>query len=151
MKRPPKFIKITEGNLAEIRARARREPFVRNGLMCGPGSSKPSKMDTVAFPWPDVITELGQLAEEAEAELAGEPVPAWPISRLRLKKGDILVVRAGMPDGLSPAESERYLKMCGECVRKMLDKAGHSEEDVLVMAVTDKIELSVISGSENGE
>jgi len=148
MRRPPEFIEVTDENHIELGRRCAREPYVRNGLMCAPCESEYLRTgDTIAFPWPDVITELGQLAEEAEAELAGAPLPAWPISRLRLKKGDILIARIGVPKSMLPDETSKYLDRCRSTLRETLTRAGYGDE-VQVLAVMDNVEISVISGAD---
>lgn len=149
MRRPPEFIKVTRANLRELRARAVREPFVYNGLMCAPGQvgAPISEGDTLAFPWPDLITELGQLAEEAEAELTGKPLPAWPISRLRLRPGDIVIVRCGTK-GYPPKAIKGFLNSCREVFREALDKAGYGEE-VQTIFTADNIDISVIAAADD--
>lgn len=150
MRRPPEFIEVTEENLAEIKLRMGREPFIMNGLIYAAGCA-PCKLgdrDTVAFPWPDVITELGQLAEDAERELAGEPLPAWPVRRLRLQKGDIVLLRIGVPEAMPPSDTQQYLESCRNVFREAISKAGYGDE-VTVLALCDNIEISVIAGAED--
>lgn len=148
MRRPPEFIEVTEANGDAMAARARREPFICNGLMYAAGGLDGDQLmrgDTVAFPWPDAITELGQLAGDAERELRGEPLPAWPISRLRLQPGDIVLVKCGV-DGVDPSQVAGYLDKCKAVFREALDGAGYGKE-VQTVFMSANIEVSVIAAS----
>jgi hypothetical protein len=149
VRRPPEFIKVTTANKTELQARAQREPHVLNGLMRPPRDADYTQLDvgdTVAFPWPDPITELGQLAGDAECELRGEPLPAWPISRLRLEPGDIMIVRVGIPEGAQPGHTQKMLESCKAVFREVLEKAGYGEE-VQTIFIADNIDISVIAAS----
>lgn len=148
MRRPPEFIDVTEANEAELKGRAMREPHILNGLMYAAGGSQFELLDgaQMAFPWPDAITELGQLAGDAERELRGEPFPAWPFHRLRLEPGDIVIVKCGVPEGTPASYTEKMLEACKKVFRKALDAAGYGEE-IQTIFTAQSIDISVIAGS----
>lgn len=133
MRGPPEFILVTDDNVEEVRQRAKREPLILNGIIHEAGSPVDVGC-TVAFPWPDPITALGDLVRVEGAT---------DVKRLTVTSADFLWVRVKQ-EGPLTAQTRSWVNKVHDQLADALENAG-LDRGRLLLSYGDTIDISTIS------
>ncbi len=131
MREPPEFIQVTDENYSAIRHRCDREAHYRNGVLHAASDGFPSRGDTVAFPWPDAITQLGNILKDVKE-----------VERLRIEPNEMLWVKVNT-DRVPNGSRDSYMMEMRKILSPLLERLGVAGR--VLISANDQIDLKAIS------